>query len=373
MTADLQALRVRLSAIDDQILGLAAERAALARQIGQAKQATGRATRDHTREATVLERARDRASDLGLPPDLAEQLLRPLIDTALAVQEGDVLAATGEGHGRAALVIGGSGKMGAWFSRFLTAQGYAVSVADPVAPATQVRHARDWQHLDLTHELVVVATPLASTNATLHALAERRPTGVVFDVASLKSPIQSGLQALVEAGVRVTSAHPMFGPDTRLLSGRHVIFCDCGDPASTEVVERLFAPTMARRVRLSLDEHDRAIAWVLGLSHALNIAFFTALARSGKDVPGLASLSSTTFDAQLDLARRVSRESPELYYAIQALNAHGDHALRALEDAVSAVCDSVRRRDEPAFIGLFEAGRAALDDRTRPAAPVAAG
>ena len=30
---------------------------------------------------------------------------------------------------------------------------------------------------------------------------------------------------------------------------------------------------------MGLDEHDRLIAYVLGLSHALNIAFFTALAK----------------------------------------------------------------------------------------------
>src|SRR5439155_629410 len=76
----------------------------------------------------------------------------------------------------------------------------------------------------------------------------------------------------------------------------------------------LFAPTMAEQVVMSLDDHDRLIAYVLGLSHALNIAFFTALAESGEAAPKLAQMSSTTFDAQLDVASRVAQESPELYY-----------------------------------------------------------
>ena len=70
----------------------------------------------------------------------------------------------------------------------------------------------------------------------------------------------------------------MFGPDTQLLSGRHVIFIDLGDQAALQEAQALFAPTMAERVVMGLDEHDRLIAYVLGLSHALNIAFFTALA-----------------------------------------------------------------------------------------------
>src|SRR5690606_7137305 len=96
-------------------------------------------------------------------------------------------------------------------------------------------------------DLVVVAAPLHATNDVLHELAARRPTGVVFDVGSLKTPLRSGLMALRDAGVRVTSIHPMFGPDTSLLSGRHVLFIDVGVPGATEVVRGLFAATMAEQ------------------------------------------------------------------------------------------------------------------------------
>ena len=56
----------------------------------------------------------------------------------------------------------------------------------------------------------------------------RRPKGVIFDVGSLKSPLRAGLNALKSHGCRVTSLHPMFGPNTELLSGRHVIFVEVG-------------------------------------------------------------------------------------------------------------------------------------------------
>ena len=87
----------------------------------------------------------------------------------------------------------------------------------------------DWARPDLDHDLIVVATPLKMANEVLLAAAERRPTGLIFDIGSLKTPLRAGLAALQAAGVRVTSVHPMFGPDTELLSGRHVIFIDVGD------------------------------------------------------------------------------------------------------------------------------------------------
>ena len=78
-------------------------------------------------------------------------------------------------------------------------------------------------------DLIVLATPLSATAGLLEFLARRAPRGLIFDLGSLKTPLRAGLEALVKAGCRVTSLHPMFGPDTELLSGRHVIFIDLGN------------------------------------------------------------------------------------------------------------------------------------------------
>jgi chorismate mutase/prephenate dehydrogenase len=99
------------------------------------------------------------------------------------------------------------------------------------------------------------------------------------------------------------------------------------------------------------------------LSHALNIAFFTALAESGEAAPRLARLSSTTFDAQLDVASAVAEESPELYFEIQALNDYGAESLEALAKAVDQVRSAVLTRDFPAFQRLMQQGLAYLHDR----------
>ena len=120
---------------------------------------------------------------------------------------------------------------------------------------------------------------------------------------------------------------------------------------------------MAEQVVMSLDEHDRLIAYVLGLSHALNIAFFTALAESGEAAPKLARMSSTTFDAQLEVAGSVAQESPELYYEIQSLNDYGAESLEALSQAVERIRTAVLSQDQAAFVALMRRGRDYLADR----------
>ena len=132
---------------------------------------------------------------------------------------------------------------------------------------------------------------------------------------------------------------------------------------SRHVPSQLFAPTMAERVVMGLDEHDRLIAFVLGLSHALNIAFFTALAESGEAAPRLARMSSTTFDAQLAVASRVAAESPELYFEIQSLNEYGRESLEALQSAVNRIGSAVASGDLDVFRSLMHRGRAYLDVR----------
>ena len=366
MTRDdvtLDDLRRRLTELDRQFIRLAAERKALSAEVARVKRATGRPTRDYGREREVLMGARTAATELGVSPALAEELLRLLIRASLTTQEQASVAAQGTGSGRRALVIGGGGKMGRWFVQFLTSQGFAVEAADPAGTVAGVPVVADWRASDLTHDCIVLATPLAATDAILRDLALRRPAGLIFDVGSLKSPLRSGLQALKSHGCRVTSVHPMFGPDTELLSGRHVIFVDLGHAEALASARALFAPTMAEQVVMSLDDHDRLIAYVLGLSHALNIAFFTALAESGEAAPKLARLSSTTFDAQLDVAACVAEESPELYYEIQSLNDYGAESLEALVQSVERIRTAVLSRDHDTFVALMRQGREYLQDR----------
>lgn len=358
----LDELRQHLNDLDAQLLELVADRQQTSREIARVKRATGHATRDYEREREVIMGARAQAGTLGVSPELAETFMRLLIRSSLTTQERASVAAHGAGSGQRALVIGGAGKMGRWFAEFLHSQGYALEVADPGAATlsgTPIAGAPrvDWRTSDLAHDLIVVATPLGATDAVLRELAMRRPRGVVFDLGSLKSPLRGGLMALRSHGVKVTSLHPMFGPDTELLSGRHVIFVDLGVPEALARARELFAPTMVEQVVMSLDDHDRLIAYVLGLSHALNIAFYNALADSGEAAPRLAKLSSTTFDAQLDVASRVAQESPDLYFEIQSLNDYGAESLEALSKAVERLRAAVLARDRGAFTTLMLRGK----------------
>ena len=353
---DLEELRKNLSEVDRRLVELIAERQTIVADIGRSKLGSGTGTRDYKREKDVLDMGRAQAEELGIDPDLVETLLQMLIRTSLESQERDRVAAEGKGDGRRALVIGGAGKMGRWFAEFFTSQGFATAIADVTVEDGPGRF-RNWTEAGVDYDVIVVAAPLAVSGRILAQLAVLKPRGLVFDIGSLKSPLIDGLEELRVAGCRVTSLHPMFGPDTRLLSGRHLIFCDAGDAQATADAKELFAATMVEKLDMSLDDHDRLIAYVLGLSHALNIAFFTALAESGEAAPRLAKMSSTTFDSQLLVSAAVAQDNPHLYFEIQNLNKFGLGPLDALCDAARRIRETVADSDEQAFVELMERGR----------------
>lgn len=353
---NLDELRSELSSVDKKLVELIARRQQMVDEIGRQKQSSGKATRDYKREKEVLDMAREQAINLDVDPNLAEGIMTQLIQSSLTSQERNRVIAEGKGGGRSALVIGGAGKMGGWFADFFRSQGFKTDIAD-----TSVEDGdgcfQSWDDAGVDYDVIVVAAPLAVSGTILAALAEKRPAGLVFDIGSLKTPLREGLDALLNAGCKVTSLHPMYGPDTQLLSGRHLIFVDVGSEEATAAAKELFTSTMAEQLDMGIDDHDRLIAYVLGLSHALNIAFFTALAESGEAAPKLATLSSTTFDAQLLVSAAVARDNPHLYFEIQKLNDFGLGPLDALCDSAERIRRLVSDGDEAGFVDLMETGR----------------
>jgi len=358
--AELLELRNRLDEIDSGIVDLIAERQAVVTTIGEHKLKTGLPLRHYEREREVIERGVARAESLGLKGSVARDILQTLIHHSLSNQETHKLVSSGHGLGRRALVIGGLGRMGEWMARYLDMLGYGVDVADRVERETPFSRVDDWEALVHDYDLIVVAVPLRPSNDILLRLAELKPECLVFDIGSLKSPMREGLDAMRKRGCKVCSVHPMFGPNEIGLSGRHILFVDVGDRQATAEARALFAHTAADCVELSLEEHDEVMAWVLGLSHLVNIAFAGALARSGERVPLLKKISSSTFNAQLKVATQVVSENPHLYYEIQHGNVNTAEVSEQFRQVLDELVTAVAKADEGVFTRLMGAARTRL-------------
>jgi chorismate mutase/prephenate dehydratase len=86
MGTELSKLRKRIDEIDEALLGLLKERLEVAKRIGAEKDALGLPIRDPGREDEVLAKARRRAEDLGLNPEVVEKVFRSIIELSIACQ-----------------------------------------------------------------------------------------------------------------------------------------------------------------------------------------------------------------------------------------------------------------------------------------------
>lgn len=344
----LDRLRERIRSLDLELIVRAAERVQLARQVGEQKRQQELGTVDYAQEKVVLDRARAVATEHGLDPQVAEDLFAGLIRASVLAQDQDSLRLAAVGAGKRAVVVGGAGRMGRWMGNFLGAQGYTTGALDPAAPPDEEAWAREALP---SAELVVCATTPATTAKLYAEWALRPPTGVVVDIASIKTPLIDSIRNLQGAGGRVASIHPMFGPSAVLLRGTDVVICDTGDADATALMEMLFRPTTVNLVHLPLEDHDRVMADLLSLAHASAIAFALALPTTEHPT------RSTTFQALESLAAAVVRESPGVYYEIQDGNPHSLQALERLRHALDRIVAAIAAKDAGAFEVLFEEGR----------------
>ena len=365
---DLDKLRASIRAKDDAILKLVAERIQLAKEIGKVKLAHNLPIKDFQVEKDVINRARQKAREIGLYEQLAADQAKLLIQYAVMAQD--------EFHSRAMtrgdrdhhkiLVVGGRGLMGRWLSDFFDSFGHQVTLFDQAKVDRAGGEDRYPQKSDLAEaiagqDFIVLATPISVTAQIIEALVKLQTKATIFDIASLKSPLIPAIEQAEKAGLAITSIHPMFGPDVELLAGRNIIFCDCQNPALTNKALALFEKTTANLLRMPLSQHDEVIGYILGFSHLHNLVFGQVLTQSGIAFTKLAEAGSTTFNAQLGVTAPVVNENQDLYFEIQAENTFTPQLIAGIRKALDQFDQSICEKDRDGFRKLMQQAKDYLE------------
>lgn len=365
--ADLAALRARVAEVDLGLLELLGRRLELASAIGRAKAEHGEPLVARGVEEQVLRRALEAGAPRGLPEALLGDVFRAILRASLERQRHEARGRLPR-RGRV-LVIGGAGGMGRWFGRLLDRAGWDVARADP-ALAGAAPDGASFEGLAAVPSLepfgaLVLAVPLGLTAQVIDELVARRPRVPLVEIASIQTPLEAALARAEAAGIEVLCAHPMFGPSKSLDEpATFVLALRPGRPAAqqeTRLAELLGHP-WARIVPVPFAAHDELMAWLLGLSHLAGMLFASSLARSGQGPGVLADAASTTFRRQVEGARSILAEDPDLYLDIQHQNPHRARVYRAVREALGELERVSATRDRAGFRALIERARAALGE-----------
>ncbi|OPX18593.1 hypothetical protein BXT86_00400 [candidate division WOR-3 bacterium 4484_100] len=352
---DLESLRQKILDIDREIIRLIGARLEVTRKIGREKAESGIPLRNWKVEKEVIAHAQKEAEMLNIDVQFIKAVMQILIRESW-IQQEKLHYSRYRGNKERILVVGGLGAMGRWLVRFFQNQGHRVYIYDTKGSSD------DFDCFDSLEKglekvgYAIIATPLDTVARVIREITKLNFSGIVFDIASLKGHLIDAIEDARTRGIRITSIHPMFGPDCRSLADKVVCLCDCGVHTANQKIEEMFKDTAVSLVRLSLREHDYIISYVLGLSHLINIIFMNVLIRGG-EYKDFKRVGSTTFFSQLKTTRSVIDEDPRLYYAIQQLNPFKDELYNRLRSAVDTITNIVLNKDEKRFIEIMEQAR----------------
>ncbi len=348
----IETLREDIAELDREIMDLIGKRIAVAKKIGTWKNVHGKPIRDVRVEAEVIERYIGMGDKHSISARTSKEVAQALIREAVDVQA----ALPRRAVGKRILIIGGNGKMGMWLNRFLSDNGHEVEPLDVGGPSvTEAIKGKD---------VVIISTPISTVGGILEELVSTGTDSLVFDISSLKSPFMNKLKDMAQ-NMKVCSLHPMFGPNIPSLYDRNILICDCGDTEAMKTAMELFDGHGANMIRLPLDQHDRRMSYVLGMSHAINIAFSTSLADSGLSYKELKEVGSTTFRKMIEGSEEVARENPLLYYEIQNLNDNAEVTWARFMEAVDKVKEASLTDSPESFVKIMEKGRVYFEGQSR--------
>ena len=353
---DLEIWRQEIREIDEKILHLLSERMSFAQKIGDYKEQKNLPIKDFQIEKQIIDRSRQKALQIGLDPNLAEDLMTTIIHYSVLRQDEikrkriDVPV----GQGQKALILGGSGQMGQWFAQFYESLGFSVSIYDLNQPdSSQYPYIENLAN-ELNHfDILLLATPMTATAILLEELILMQPKGLIIDICSLKSPVLAAIQKATQAGLKIASMHPMFGPDTEILAGKNIIFCT-GAGLDTEArLLHHFQQTSAHLITVPLAEHDRHMSYVLGAAHFINLIYANVLAQSGSSLELFMALGGTTFLQQKRVTAKVVTENQNLYFDIQVLNQATPELIQQFKSALTQYAEAITEKSRHNFRSLM--------------------
>lgn len=345
---ELNEIRNEIESIDYQILELMRKRLELAKEVGKSKVETNSAVRNIPTENKVIDRYRGFALENGMNPVYAENICKILMQESIEIQAAMPRKASILRH---IAIVGGWGKMGRWLADLFKECGHRVDIIDPSSGNGLTIDDCKWA------DTIIISIPISRTGSMLRKIDEiAKDDALIFDIASLKSP---HIDVLRELGKRrkVCSVHPMFGPSAGSMYDRNLIVCDCGNEDAVKEATELLGNHGANMRCMPVEEHDRYMSYVLGLSHAVNIAFFTVLQRSGIPYDDMKTVASTTYSKLMESNLSVAMEDPYLYYEIQHLNANRESMLNDFNDSVKDVVNAALSDSPIDFKELMDKGR----------------
>lgn len=350
---DLATLRDELAEKDKELVRLLAERMGLIRDVARYKADKGLPCFDREREGALLEVLLERANETGLPEEVVRDVFASLF-AASRLDQRRFLQAQSDRF--TVGIIGGTQGMGAFIANVLRSAGYVVE-------GTGLEEGRTAEEVAASHDLVVLAVPIAATVEVAKKVGPSvRPGACLMDVTSIKrQPLAAMLESTPNT-VDVVGTHPMFGPHGKDFDRQKVVLCRGRGEAGFTRVKRLYEAFGAETIEASAEEHDAQMALIQVLIHEKTMVLGSVLERLKADLGRSLQFASPIYRTELAMIGRIFSQRAELYADILTAN---DDALKLssiFEQEAGHLARAVAMSDRDTIIRRFRQVSTYMED-----------
>ncbi len=204
-------------------------------------------------------------------------------------------------------------------------------------------------------DIIVLTVPVEGIIATLQNFDKLAPQSVVIDFGSTKAKIVEAVPASMRKNF--VAAHPMtgtekFGPSAAfasLYTNKVIVLCDLEDSGSRQqqIARELFDEMNMRIITMGATEHDRHVAYISHLPHAISFALAnTVLAQ--EDTKSILNLAAGGFK---DMSR-LAKSSPHMWQDVFKQNRQNLlETIELFEKELTLIKEQVRKE---AWEDLYE-------------------
>jgi len=239
------------------------------------------------------------------------------------------------------ILILGAGKMGSFFTDLLSFD-HEVAVLESDLKRMRfiynaLRLERPEQIKEFVPELVINCVTLNYTiEAFKTVLPFLSPSCIISDIASVKTNLQEFYKT---CGQPYASTHPMFGPTFANLGNlekENTIIITESDHLGKVFFRDLYAKLKLNTFEYSFEEHDKVVAYSLGIPFASTMVF--AATMKHQDAPG------TTFKRHMKIARGLLSEDDYLLTEI-LFNPRTPRQIEKIQSELTMLQEIIKKKD----------------------------
>ncbi|MDW8083962.1 MAG: prephenate dehydrogenase/arogenate dehydrogenase family protein [Candidatus Caldarchaeum sp.] len=237
----------------------------------------------------------------------------------------------------------GAGPMGLWTANHLARRGYSVRVYDikgekinNIPRTGRVSAAENFEEAVKHGSVIFSAVGTKNSSTVIRKIITNHQEKIVVDISSVKTPVVKSLEKVTTRNNLVVLTHPLFGPGTKKLEDKTVLFVPFRKKASEyRICKALFSP--CRIVTVSAAQHDRMMAAAMALPRAFLLTMLDVWRRAG--------VEDLTFSQRAIrlAASTILTENPSLAVEIIAYN---PYSTLTIKQALTSVKKMVQNPSE---------------------------